>query len=199
MLSFGRIGGPWGVMLEEGEATLWGPTLFEVEFRRAKCLCCLSYFRRHFRRPSSLVTITTRRLIVLQFSTYGCGPCRRPVATSIAVVPLQGVLGFCIEEVLTQQKGRIAKCMSWAFNRATAQSDLTVKVLTNVAMGKIYLNSLFVSQSLLPRGMDTQCNFEDERIVELRKWLGNVALFFVEGDEPPPIELWSCPRGCAPG
>jgi hypothetical protein len=100
------------------------------------------------------------------------------------------------------QKAMVARilgnCCCWPNN----QSVLTIKVLSNAGLGKVYLNSLFVKQKLLPRGAQPRSAFEDDKVLELRRWLGNVALFFVELDDPTrrkiAIELWRCAHGLAP-
>lgn len=191
-------------MLDEGEKALWGPTLYEDEVWLP---CCCPSRRQGLKCPSTLVTITNRRLAVVQFEglgPLGCfGICRRSYITSVSVVPLRWVLGFCIEETFSLQRAMFARilghCMCWPSNK----SRLTIKSLTNAGLGKVYLSSLYVTQTLLPRGVQARSAFEDDKVLELRRWLGNVALFFVELDDPKrkkiAIELYRCVNGLAPG
>eukprot|EP00913_Durusdinium_trenchii_P026579 g24935.t1 len=166
----------WGLVMAPGEKTLWGPCLFEEEVFRA--LCARRGPRNNRRRPSALVTITDRRLIVIQYRT------------DIAV------------ETFSMQRAMIARLMAKACCRAMSESVLTVKVLSNAGLGKVYLDSLSVRQRVLPLFADSPCNFEEDKVVELRRWLGNVALFFSGTSEKvsqrPVLELWRCERGLAP-
>merc|ERR1740121_922054 len=163
--------------------------------------------------PSTLVTITTRRIAIVQLRSWGClgcwDACHRPYVTSVAVVPLRWVLGFCIEETFSVQRAMLTQVLGnvccWPLN----ESSLLVKILTNAGLGKIYASSLFVYERVLPRGIHPHCTFEEEKVIELRRWLGNIALFF--GDTWPPmqsvtnrkvkvasVELWRCAHGWSP-
>jgi len=203
ILSFNVKNEPWGLALDEGEHALWGPTLFEEEIWRARCCKCR---RRNFCLPSTLVTITTRRLAVVQFSNVGplvCrGCCMRSQVSSVSVVPLRWVLGFCVEEVFAVQRAMLSRILGDLCCWPSNESNLVVKVLTNAGLGKVYLKSLFIHQRSLPHGPNPQSTFEEDKVLELRRWLGNVGLFFVDFDDPArrrnAVELWRCSHGWAP-
>lgn len=195
----------WGLALAAGERVLWGPCLFDDELQR---LGCGGQRRSPLKRPSALVTITDSRLIVLQFKSWGllaCGGlCHRTTVHSMAVVPLRWVLGFCIDESFALQQAVLARLLGACCCRPLSESALTVRVLTNAGLGKVYLASLAVKQRTLPRGAAPACSFEEERVLELRRWLGHVALFFGEqlgggtAEGRAAVELWRCPRGWTP-
>lgn len=202
----------WGLSLAEGERVLWGPCLFEQEVMRPWCCSRRSSARRR-RRPSALVAITDRRLVVLQFRSLGplgCGGvCNRVLVTSVAVVPLRRVLGFCIEETVWLQEAVLTRLLGLVCCWPWSESALTIRVLTNAGLGKVYLGSLAVQQRVLPCRTEAACSFEEDKVLELRRWLGNVALFFgnrlTEPEAAPtssapsaPLELWRCARGWAP-
>lgn len=201
VLSWGVRNEPWGLVLDEGEIALWGPTLFEEEIWRPWC-CPNS--RKGFRAPKTLVTITTRRLAVVQFENWGplacCGICYYSRIRSVSVVPLRWVLGFYIAEEFSLRKAMLTRFVGNLCCWPNNVSRLTVKILTNAGLGKVYLSSLYVTQQSLPRGATPQSAFEEDKVLELRRWLGNVALFFVNPDNPKqaPIELWHCAHGLAP-
>jgi len=194
---------PWSLVLDKDEICLWGPTLFEDDIWVPAC--CPNK-RAGFKAPTTLVTITNRRLAVVQFGYSGsisCGAiCFRSFIESVTVVPLRWVLGFCIEETFALQRAMftrlLGQCCCWPSN----ESRLVIKILTNAGLGKVFLNSLDVRQKLLPFGLRPRSAFEDDSVLELRRWLGNVALFFVELDDPNRkkihIELWRCAHGLAP-
>eukprot|EP00434_Breviolum_minutum_P045861 symbB.v1.2.041211.t1/scaffold7929.1/size8630/1 len=96
------------------------------------------------------------------------------------------------------QRAMIVKLMAKACCRPMSESFLCVKVLSNAALGKVYLDAL----SVLPLFADPPCNFEEDKVLELRRWLGNVALFFSGASEKvsqrPVLELWRSERGLAP-
>lgn len=199
----------WGLVLAAGERVLWGPCLFDEEVLVGFCCQARRSIRR---RPSAAVTITDRRLVILQFHSWGTlhcrGLCHRTLLTSLAVVPLRWVLGFCIEESFSVQQAALARMLGRCCCRSNSTSELTVRVLTNAGLGKIYLSTLSARQRVLPRAVDPPCNFEEEKVLELRRWLGNVALFFgsEEAGRSPDgsrrrsetVELWRCARGWAP-
>eukprot|EP00435_Cladocopium_sp_Y103_P047381 s677_g13.t3 len=194
----------WGLVMAPGEKPLWGPCLFEEEVFRA---CCPQRRgARNRRRPASLVTFTDRRLIVIQYRSVGplcCGGiCHRAPVDNVSIIPLKNVLGFSVEERFSMQRAMIVKLMAKACCRPMSESFLCVKVLSNAALGKVYLDSLSVRQRVLPLFADPPCNFEEDKVLELRRWLGNVALFFSGASEKvsqrPVLELWRCERGLAP-
>lgn len=212
----------WGLSLTDGERIMWGPAFFEQEVLRPWCWFCRRQAH-HLRRPSALVALTDRRLAVIRFDHFGslcCWRlCGRSYITSVAVVPLCSVLGFSIEEVFSMQRAFAARLLGRLCCRALSESVLTVRTLTNAGMGKNYLNTLHVHQHVLPRTSEAACTFEEDKILELRRWLGNVALFFSQGytlgaglgnyptigQQPDPlpvpstkVDVWRCPRGWAP-
>lgn len=208
----------WGLSITDGERILWGPTHFEQEVLRPWCCAC----RRRaplLRRPSALVALTDRRLAVISFEHTGpmwCWRfCGRTHIASVAVVPLCFVLGFCIEEAFSVQRSFAARFLGKLCCEALSESALVVRVLTNAGLGKNYIKTLQVRQRSLPRSSEAACTFEEDKILELRRWLGNVALHFSQG--PPPrvepdrsaaagrqpgpsaeVDLWRCARGWAP-
>ena len=194
----------WGLVMAPNEKTLWGPCLFEEEVFRA---CCPQRSTaRNRRRPSALVTFTDRRLIVIQYRSVGplcCGGiCHRAPVDNVSIIPLKNVLGFSVEEKFSMQRAMIVKLMAKACCRPMSESFLCVKVLSNAALGKVYLDALSVRQRVLPLFADPPCNFEEDKVLELRRWLGNVALFFSGASEKvsqrPVLELWRSERGLAP-
>jgi hypothetical protein len=204
VLDFGVRNEPWGLVLDEGEVALWGPTLFEDEIWIP---CCCPNRSRGFRTPTTLVTITTRRLAVVQFYSWGpiwCGGmCRRTMITSVSVVPLRWVLGFCVAEDFSLQRAMFTRLLGHLCCRPNNESRLLIQILTNAGLGKVYLNSLSVRQRLLPRSSEPRSAFEEDKVLELRRWLGNVALFFVDIEDPTrkriQIDLWRCAHGLTPG
>ncbi|CAE8721504.1 unnamed protein product, partial [Polarella glacialis] len=161
----------WGMVLADGERTLWGPVLFEEEVMRAFCPTRRGSIRNR-KRPAALVTITDRRLVVIQYRSVGpmcCGGVlHRSPADCISTIPLKCILGFSVEETFSLQRAMIVKML-----------------------GKLCCR-------VLPLNADPPCNFEEDKVLELRRWLGNVALFFsVEKSNPkkPLMELWRCSRG----
>jgi hypothetical protein len=194
---------PWGLVLDDDEIALWGPVLYEQEIWRPWC-CPNS--RKGMRAKKTLVTITTRRLVVVQFENWGplacCGICYFSRISSVSVVPLRWVLGFFIAEEFSLRRAMLTRLIGnlccWPNNVST----LTVKILTNAGLGKVFLSSLYVTQQCLPRGATPQSAFEDDKVLELRRWLGNLALFFVQLDNPharrEPIDLFPCAHGLAP-
>merc|ERR1740121_2092252 len=196
----------WGLALGVGERVLWGPCLFHEEILQW-CRCRCSGTVSNLKSPTALVTITDRRLVIMQFETWGLfanlAMCRWTRVTSVAVVPLRWVLGFCIEEEFSLQQAMLTRIMGTFCYRPLSESNWIIRVLTNAGLGKIYLSSLFVRQRVLPFGLDPQCNFEEAKILELRRWLGNVALFFGQttwGTQRARalVELQRCARGWAP-
>jgi len=191
----------WGLVLAPDERALWGPCLFEEEVMRAWCPHCRG--ARNRRRPSTLVTITDRRLVVIQYRSVGplcCGGIfhRAPV-DNVSIVPLKNILGFSIEENFSMQQSVVARKLARVFCRPISESSLKVKVLSNGGLGKVYLDALSVRQRALPLFLNPPCNFEEDKVLELRRWLGNVALFFAEGKVSKPVlELWRCERGWSP-
>ncbi|CAL1130407.1 unnamed protein product [Cladocopium goreaui] len=130
------------------------------------------------------------------------GICHRAPVDNVSIIPLKNVLGFSVEERFSMQRAMIVKLMAKACCRPMSESFLCVKVLSNAALGKVYLDSLSVRQRVLPLFADPPCNFEEDKVLELRRWLGNVALFFSGASEKvsqrPVLELWRCERGLAP-
>lgn len=194
----------WGLVLAPEERLLWGPCLFEEEVFRA----WFPHRRgaRNLRRPSTLATITDRRLIVIQYRSVGplcCGGvCHRAPVDSVSIIPLKNILGFCVEEHFSLQQAMLARLLSRVCCRPLSESSLTVKVLSNAGLGKVYLGAMSVKQRVLPLHADPACNFEEDKVLELRRWLGNVALFFSDTSNKDPsrplLELWRCERGWAP-
>merc|ERR1712039_404625 len=78
----------------------------------------------------------------------------------------------------SMQKAMLVRMIGTCFYRPLSQSNLIIRVLTNAGLGKIYLSSLFIRQFMMPFGLDPNCHFEEAKVLELRRWLGNVALFF---------------------
>jgi len=207
-----RAAREWGLVLGEDEQVLWGPCLFEEEVVRLVACSC----RRKIQKcPATLVAITDRRVVITQFQSQGLlgcrGLCHRAYITSVTVVPLRWVLGFSIDEAFATQRNAFAYALARCFCRSTADSVLVVRILSNVGFGKVYLSSLRVWQCSLPRAASPTCSFEEDRVLELRRWLGNVAMFFSEeehrcrsdsaahnGSRQLPIELWRCARGWTP-
>lgn len=197
----------WGVPLSGGERVLWGPVLFETEVHM-RCRCHRFVGHRpgeRRQRPSALVVITDRRLIVLQFGDRGClacrGLCYRVFVKSVVVVPLKCVLGFSIQESLSVQQALLTRFLGWLCCFPPAESWLLVRILTNAGLGKIYLSSLEIAQRVLPVDTEPQCTFEEEKVLQLRRWLGNLALFFAEYDVDAAnssVELCRCAYGLAP-
>eukprot|EP00931_Biecheleriopsis_adriatica_P102574 TRINITY_DN77522_c0_g1_i1.p1 TRINITY_DN77522_c0_g1~~TRINITY_DN77522_c0_g1_i1.p1 ORF type:complete len:993 (+),score=166.14 TRINITY_DN77522_c0_g1_i1:61-3039(+) len=193
----------WGLVLAPGERPLWGPCLFEEEVMRA---CCPQrHARRNRKKLSALVTFTDRRFIVIQYRSVGplcCGGvCHRSPVDSVCAVPLKCVLGFTVQETFSLQQSMIVRKLSRICCRPLSESTLVIKVLSNAGLGKVYLESLSVRQRVLPINAEPACNFEEDKVIELRRWLGNIALFFTatpESQSKPAIELWRCDRGWAP-
>jgi len=186
---------PWGLSLDHDERILWGPVLFETDLWR---LGCLGRRCTNNRRPSSLVVITSRRLAVVRYSSVsqlGCfGWCRKPQVETVACVPLKWVLGFSINETFVNQKAAAAQCLSSFFCLPKVASEMNIRIMTNAGFGKAYLGPLTIKQRLLPRVQNPKCSFEDDKIVELRRWLGNLALFYYECEDNKrmALDLWRC-------
>lgn len=189
---------PCELTLTEDEQILWGPTLFEEELRAR----FLPQLRQNLIMPTALVTLTSRRIIVVQFKIYRlfAGAMSKifpPRVHSVVFVPLRWVLGFSVEETFTYQKSFLLKVLNTCCGCFGSESLLKIRCLTNAGLGKVYLDSLCINQIVLPRGANAEvCNFEDKRVLELRRWLGNIALF--NGEAMSALELMSCPRGWAP-
>ncbi|OLQ11694.1 putative E3 ubiquitin-protein ligase HERC1 [Symbiodinium microadriaticum] len=186
----------WGLVLAPEERLLWGPCLFEEEVFRA----WFPHRRgaRNLRRPSTLATITDRRLIVIQYRSVGplcCGGvCHRAPVDSVSIIPLKNILGFCVEEHFSLQQAMLARLLSRVCCRPLSESSLTVKVLSNAGLGKVYLGAMSVKQRVLPLHADPACNFEEDKVLELRRWLGNVALFFSDTSNKAQLSVFSILR-----
>lgn len=192
---YNTVNMPWGLALDKDEKVLWGPVLFEMELLRS----CLRG-RVNFRRPSALVVITSRRLAVVRFrnnfNCLGCfGVCNKAVVESLACVPLKMVLGFAISEKFQLSKAIMARCINKLCCLPNTSSDLEIKIMTNAGFGKTYLGSLTIPQKLLPRASETKCYFEEQKVLELRRWLGNLALFYYDDVETLALDLWKCRDG----
>lgn len=194
---------PWGLALDSDEHVLWGPVLFETELWRSCWLTSRGIF--NFRRPSALVAITSRRLVVVRYRTQGSLACmgimHKAVVESVACVPLKWISGFNISETFTQQRAVITKKLADCCCLPSTSSTLTVQIMTNAGFGKTYLGALTVEQTAIPRTLDCQCYFESDKIIELRRWLGNLALFYYAAEDTPlALDLFTCEggRGVAP-
>lgn len=196
---------PTDIALNPDEQVLWGPVLFNLETR--PCFlpqCC----KRYHLRPSALVTITSCRLVVVQFRVplgaqlFGLRQrCCKPIVGSVSFVPLRWVLGFRIEEVFSYQKSALTLFLGRVFGCVLTESQLKMKILTNAGLGKQYLDNLTVCQRALPRGGDQRCCFEQQNILDVRRWLGNIALFNADSSVGPDhliLELIKCNNGWAP-
>jgi len=187
---------PWGLTLEHGERVLWGPVLFENDLWRAPWI----FGRRcnNNKRPSALVVITSRRLAVVRYTNVGSlacfGWCYRSCVETVACVPLKWVLGFSINETFANQRAVAAQFLSSLCCLPSIASDLHIRIMTNGGFGKAYLGPLTISQTMLPRTAKPKCFFEEEKIIELRRWLGNLALFYYECEAgvPMALDLWRC-------
>lgn len=195
---------PWGLALDSDERVLWGPVLFETELWRAlpAWMCCQGIF--NSRRPSALVAITSRRLVVVRYRVLGSLACmgiqHKAAVESVACVPLKWISGFNISETYTQQRAVITKKVADCCCLPSTSSQLSVQIMTNAGFGKTYLGALTVEQTAIPRTLDCQCYFESDKIVELRRWLGNLALFYYQTEDTLALDLFTCEggRGVAP-
>eukprot|EP00929_Paragymnodinium_shiwhaense_P014484 TRINITY_DN122397_c0_g1_i1.p1 TRINITY_DN122397_c0_g1~~TRINITY_DN122397_c0_g1_i1.p1 ORF type:complete len:1020 (+),score=223.68 TRINITY_DN122397_c0_g1_i1:68-3127(+) len=203
----------WGLTLSEDERILWGPQVFQREvFTRCRFQGRDLNNATRLAHPSALVALTDRRLVVIQYRSIGPLNCKgvlhRVYVDSIAIVPLQFVLGFVIQEELAMQQAMLMRLAGRLCCKPLTESVLAIKILTNAGLGKVYLGSLQVNQRRLPWSKDAACTFEESKILELRRWLGNIASFNTEraaaffrgaGAEPPePVEIFKGPRGWAP-
>ena len=184
--------GSWSFPYLEGERLLWGPVVYDME--SLGCFCCPRK-RRLLRWPSGVLLITTHRLIVTQITTKQCASdrcnmmcmacecCRRGYISAIAFLPLSQVQGFSIEEAFRQQQGKALKKLRRTVCGPASVSGLTIRVLANLGMGKCYPPHLTVKQRTIGIGeqMEKMC-FEESRVLEARKWLGNLSSFFMNSE-----------------
>uniref|UniRef100_A0A7S1AGB1 Uncharacterized protein n=1 Tax=Noctiluca scintillans TaxID=2966 RepID=A0A7S1AGB1_NOCSC len=187
---------PVQMRLSEGERILWGPTMFDVE--RAPWLRCRLG---RIKVPSALVTITTCRIAVVQFvAPQTCVRLRQclfaPRISSVVFVPLHFVVGFFVEESFTYQRFMMARIIGRCLGYMVSDSLLTARILTNAGLGKVYLDSLCITQRLFPNSGASQ--FEEQRVLELRRWLGHVALFNGETAPGEKLDLIQNTYGWAP-
>eukprot|EP00927_Polykrikos_kofoidii_P015507 TRINITY_DN16902_c0_g4_i1.p1 TRINITY_DN16902_c0_g4~~TRINITY_DN16902_c0_g4_i1.p1 ORF type:complete len:969 (+),score=117.98 TRINITY_DN16902_c0_g4_i1:168-3074(+) len=189
---------PWGVALVEGEELLWGPVVFEEDMFHL-------WFSKKpsLRRPSTVVAITSHRLVVLHFANIGCVACRGwfnySYIKSLSSTPLKWVLGFCLQEHLQSQTTFLAVRCGLLCCRVPVRSDMVVKVLSNAGTGKAYINSLNVKQIVMPKTTEPKLFFEEESFTELRRWLGHIPSFFsTDQADRRPIEIKTTWRGWTP-
>jgi len=164
----------WRIELMEGEEILWGP----VEFRKEILVGC--YVRRF---PSTCVTITNRRIAIAQYSSWilavpGCVWCSIAWVSNVSVLPLRCVLGFCIEEQLSMHRTLMVKLLARCCFLAPTVNALQIRIRVNAGLlGKVYFGNLVVHHHTLPGPEDSESTFEAEEVIEVRRWLGSVALF----------------------
>jgi hypothetical protein len=120
--------------------------------------------------------------------------CHRAYVESVACIPLKWVLGFSISENFANQNNLASRVLSGLCCLPDVASNLRIKIMTNAGFGKVYLDPMTITQRSLPRTTEPRCYFEEEKVVELRRWLGNLALFYYENEagEKTGLDLWKC-------